>query len=49
MGLRPYRPSVENFSALAGLKVKLVQTWSKHGSDMVLKSRHLVDIGLRPC
>ena len=26
----------------------MVPTYSKHGPDMVLKSRHLVDIGLRP-
>ena len=27
----------------------MAPTWSKHGPDMVLKSRHSVDIGLRPC
>ena len=49
MGLRPFRSSVENFSTLAGLEVTLGQTWSPNGSDMVLMSRHSVDIGLRPC
>ena len=27
----------------------MVPTWSKHGTDMVLMSRHLADIGLRLC
>ena len=48
MGLRPCRSSVENFSALAGLEVKLGQTWSPHGPDMVLMSRHSEEVGLRP-
>ena len=49
MVLRPCRFSVENFSALAGLEVKLGQTWSKHGPDMVPKNRHSIEMGLRPC
>ena len=49
MGLRQCRYSVENFSALAGLKVKLGQTWSPHGPDMVPIRTQSVDIGLRPC
>ena len=48
MGLRQFRLSVENFSALAGLEVKLGQTWSKHGPDMVPKNRHSMEMGLRP-
>ena len=35
MGLRPCRSSVENFRALAGLEVKLGQSWSKNGPYMV--------------
>ena len=49
MGLRHGRSSVENFSALAGLEVKLGQTWFQHGRDMVLKNRHSIEMGLRPC
>ena len=37
MVLIPFKFSVENFSALAGLEVKLGQTWSQHGPDMVPK------------
>ena len=37
MVLRPLRFSVKNFSALAGLEVKLGQTWSQNGPDMVPK------------
>ena len=37
MVLRTFGFSVENFSALAGLEVKLGLTWSKHGPDMVPK------------
>ena len=47
MVLRPCRFSVENFSDLAGLEVKLGQTWSQHGPDMVLKNRHSIEMGLR--
>ena len=36
MFLRPYLPFLENFRALAGLEVKLGQTWSKHGTNMAL-------------
>ena len=36
-GIRPFRLSVKNFSVLAGLEVKLGQTWSQHGPDMVQK------------
>ena len=39
MGLRPFRLSVENFSDLAGLEVKLGQTWSQNSPDMVTKSK----------
>ena len=46
IGLRPCLLSLENFSALAGLKVRLGQTQSLHGPDMVLQSRHSVDISL---
>ena len=46
--LRPYRFSDENFSAFAGLEVKLGQTWSQHGPDMVQKNRHSIEVGLRP-
>ena len=49
MVLRPFRFSVENFSALAGLVVKLGQTWSQHGPDMVPKNRHSIEMVLRPC
>ena len=48
MGLRPCRSSVENFSALAGLEVKLGQIWSQHGPDMVPKNRHSIEMVLRP-
>ena len=48
MGLRPFRLSVENFSDLAGLEVKLGQTWSHHGPYMVPKNRHSMEMGLRP-
>ena len=37
MVLRPFVFSVKNFSALAGPEVKLGQTWSQHGPDMVPK------------
>ena len=47
MGLRPFRFSVENFSALAGLEVKLGQTWSQHGPYMVPKNRNSMAMGLR--
>ena len=46
MGLRPCRFSVENFSALAGLEVKLGQTWSQHSPNMVLLSRHSLELVL---
>ena len=36
MVLRPFGFSVEHFSALAGLEVKLSQTWSPHGPNMAL-------------
>ena len=48
MGLRQFRFSVENFSALAGLEVKLGQTWAKHGPNMFPKNRHNVEMFLRP-
>ena len=48
MVLRPFVFSVKNFSALAGLEVKLGQTWSQHGPDMVPKKRHSIDMDLRP-
>ena len=48
MGLRQLRFSVENFMALAGLEVKLGQTWSQHGPDMVPKNRHSIEMVLRP-
>ena len=37
IGLRPLLCSLENFSALAVLEVKLGQTWSQHGPEMVPK------------
>ena len=49
MVLRPFGVSVENFSALAGLEVKLVQTWSQHVPDMVPKKLRSIKMGLRPC
>ena len=49
MVLRPFGFSVENVSALAVLGVKLGQTWSHHGPDMVPKNRHSIEIVLRPC
>ena len=27
----------------------MVQTWSKHGPDLVSKSRHSMNMGLKPC
>ena len=49
IGLRPFGFSVETFSALAGLEVKLGQTWSQHGPDMVPKIRHSIEMVLRQC
>ena len=49
MVLRPLGFSVKNFSALAGLEVKLGQTWSQHGPDMVLKNKRSIEMVLRPC
>ena len=49
MVLRPFGFSVEHFSALAGLEVKLGQTWSQNGPDMVPKNRHSIEMGLRSC
>ena len=49
MVLRQFGFSVETFSALAGLEVKLGQTWSQHGPDMVLKNKHSKEMVLRPC
>ena len=46
MVLKPCRFSVENFSALGGLEVKLGRTWSEHGPDMVPKNKHSIDMGL---
>ena len=43
MSLGPFRFSVENFSALAGLEVKLGKTWSQHGSMMALTWTQKVD------
>ena len=48
MDLRPFGFSVENFSALAGLEVKLHQTLSQHGPNMVPKNRHFIEMVLRP-
>ena len=48
MFLRPLGFSVKNFSALAGLEVKLGQTWSQHGPDMVLKI-NTIEMVRRPC
>ena len=39
---------MENFRAVAGVEVKLGQTWSQHDPDMVLKNRYSIEIGLRP-
>ena len=41
--------SLENLRALAGLEVKLGQTWSQYGPDMVPNSIGSMDIDLRPC
>ena len=49
MGLRPFRFNVENFSALAGLEVKLGKTWSQHGPDMAQKVDNLKIWFHRPC
>ena len=46
--LKLFRFSVENFSALAGLKVKLGQEWSQHGPDMVPKNTYSIEMVLRP-
>ena len=48
MVFKPCRFSVENFRALGGLEVKLGQTWSEHGPDMVPKNKHSIEIVLRP-
>ena len=48
MVLRQFGFSVENFSALADLEVKLDQTWSYHGPDMVPNNRASLAIDLRP-
>ena len=39
IGLRPCLLNLENFSALAGLEVRLGQTWSQHGPNMVPNDR----------
>ena len=49
IGLRSFRFSVENFSDLAGLEVKLGQTWSQHGPDMVLKKKDSLGMGHIAC
>ena len=43
IGLRPFLLSLENFSALAALEVKLGQTWSLHGPFMALTWYKKVD------
>ena len=53
MDLRQFRFSVENFIALAVVEVKLGQTWSQHGPDMVPKNmvpknRHSTEMVFRP-
>ena len=48
MGLRPFRLSIENVIARAGLKVKLGQTWSQNGPDMVPKNGLPIEMVLRP-
>ena len=45
MGLRPFKFSFENFSALAGLEVKLGQTWSQHGPYVVPKNKKIYGDG----
>ena len=40
--------SLENLRALAGLEVKLFQTWSQHGPDMVPKIGNSIHIVVRP-
>ena len=49
MVLRQFGFSVENFSNLVDLEVKLGQTWSKHGPDMVPNNTHSIEMVLRPC
>ena len=49
MVLRPFGFGVEKFSALAGLEVKVGQTGSEHGPDMVPKNTHSIEMVLRPC
>ena len=49
MVLEPCRFSVENFSALGGLEVKLGRTWSEHDPDMVPKDTHFIEMVIRPC
>ena len=48
MALQSFGFSVENFNALAGLEVKLGQTWSQHGPNMVPKKRLSIEMVLRP-
>ena len=43
MGLRPCWLSFRNFNAIAGFKVQLGQTWSRHS----LQNRHYIVMGLR--
>ena len=45
---RPYSFCPENFRVLAGPEVKLGQTWSQNGPDMVPKNRHSIEMVLRP-
>merc|ERR1711954_560740 len=41
-------PCPQNFRALAGQEVNIGQALSQHGPDMVLKSRHFIEMLLRP-
>ena len=48
-GIRPCWLRVENISVQPGLKVKIGQTWSQHGPDMVPNNRDSMAIDLRWC
>ena len=43
IGLRPFRLILENISTVAGLDIRLGQTWSLHGPNMALIWSYRVD------
>ena len=48
IGIWQCRSSIANFISLAGLQVKLGQTWSQHSPDVVPKNMRSISMGLTP-